>query len=159
MAPWTRPLSALTMSETAVVAAAHCAVRVVSLRNAEGEKRTVAVNVVPDAASKLRARVGPTGTIIVRSLPQLVARGSGSVPTVKPTSEPAQVTVTLAERVPFGGVSVVDPVTVIGVDDGEGVGTAAVAEHPARADTNTRAPKATRALLMKARIRLVNVLF
>lgn len=155
MAPWPSPLSALRMSERAVPAAVHCAVRVVSLRNADGEKRTVAEKVVPLGASKLRASICPAGTLIVRSVPQLIARGCGSVPTVMVRLEPAQVTVNSADRVPFGATSVEELVTVIGVDDGEGVDITEVVEQPARTDTRARAPKAALVILMKARIHLV----
>ncbi|MFC5502076.1 hypothetical protein ACFPJ4_07470 [Lysinimonas soli] len=99
------------------------------------------------------------GTVIVRSVPQLTARGSDSRFTVKIRLEPAQVTFTSADRVPFGATSVVELVTVIGVEDGEGVDFADVDEQPARTDTSTRAPKAAHAILMNARIPLLNGLF
>ena len=159
MAPWPSPLSAVTMSERAVVAAVHWDVSAVSLRKAAGKKRTVAEKMVPFGASKLRASVCPAGTVIVRSVPHLIARGSDSAPTVRLRLEPVQVTVNSADRVPSGGTSVVELVTVMGVEDGEGVDIGDVEEQPARIDTSARAPKAALAILMKARIRLLSVLF
>jgi hypothetical protein len=47
----------------------------------------------------------------------------------------------------------------MGVEDGEGVDIGDVEEQPARIDTSARAPKAALAILMKARIRLLSVLF